>query len=63
MSLLAGNARRAAGQRDPAGPYSRWGLAVEAGRFHCNRDQAASFPDALATWVAIASIKAGDRQS
>jgi hypothetical protein len=27
----------------------------------CN--QAASFPDALATWVAIASIKAGDRQS
>jgi hypothetical protein len=26
-------------------------------------DQAASFPDALATWVAIASIKAGDRQS
>jgi hypothetical protein len=38
------------------------GSAVEAGRFHC-WDQAASFPDALATWVAIASIKAGDRQS
>ena len=29
----------------------------------CNWDQAASFPEALATWVAIASIKAGDRQS
>jgi hypothetical protein len=28
-----------------------------------NCNQAASFPDALATWVAIASIKAGDRQS
>jgi hypothetical protein len=28
-----------------------------------NWDQAASAPDALATWVAIASIKAGERQS
>ena len=28
-----------------------------------NCGQAASLPDAFATWVAIASIKAGDRQS
>ena len=28
-----------------------------------NCDQAASCPDALATWVAIASIKGGERQS
>ena len=28
-----------------------------------NGAQAASAPDALATWVAIASIKAGERQS
>jgi hypothetical protein len=29
----------------------------------CNADQAASAPEALAAWVAIASISAGDRQS
>jgi hypothetical protein len=28
-----------------------------------NLNQAATLPEALATWVAIASIKAGDRQS
>ena len=32
----------------------------EVGR---NRDQALSAPDALATWVAIASISGGERQS
>ena len=32
-------------------------------RRRSNWDQAASAPDALATWVAIASIKAGERQS
>src|SRR6266511_1947674 len=48
--------------KGPSRPRSYCGSDVRH-RFHCNRDQAASFPDALATWVAIASIKAGDRQS
>jgi hypothetical protein len=35
----------------------------QAGGVEGRSDQAASFPDALATWVAIASIRPGDRQS
>ena len=62
MSLMPKNAP--CGRAKGLGrPIFTCGSAVEAGRFHCNWDQAASFPDALATWVAIASIKAGDRQS
>jgi hypothetical protein len=34
-----------------------------SGNDACNADQAASAPEALAAWVAIASISAGDRQS
>ena len=59
----AENVPLAAGQR--AGRPLTHGLNFQPcrcrGRSH--RAQAASAPDALATWVAIASIKPGERQS
>ena len=45
---------------DPAGPQSPWGKGP--GRPGLP-DHAASAPDFFATWVAIASISGGDRQS
>jgi hypothetical protein len=56
MSLLAG-------KRAPCGRAKDRPPIFGARKPSANCDQAASFPEALATWVAIASIKAGDRQS
>jgi hypothetical protein len=57
------NVPLAAGQR--TGRHLRAAMSPSARRCRGRSDgaQAASAPDALATWVAIASIKAGERQS
>ena len=47
--------------RPPIGAWTQFSACRCRGRSH--RAQAASAPDALATWVAIASIKPGERQS
>jgi len=61
MSLLQGDASLAAGQRTRP-PMFVLRISLRAS-LPLQSNQAASFPEALATWVAIASIKAGDRQS
>jgi len=63
MFLLGGN-HPSGGRTKDRPPMAGWTQFL-AHRFRGRStwDQAASAPDALATWVAIASIKAGDRQS
>src|SRR5262245_46065226 len=51
------------GKGPAAHTRARLKLSAHRLRGRSNWDQAASAPDALATWVAIASIKAGERKS
>jgi len=60
MSLLA-RKRTTCGGKGPAASGSLRMNSQVVNTANCG--QAASLPDAFATWVAIASIKAGDRQS
>jgi hypothetical protein len=60
---LDGLPRHAAGQMTGRSYSCSTQLSVHRLRGRNHRAQAASAPDALATWVAIASIKAGERQS
>jgi hypothetical protein len=63
MSLLPKTAPLPAGQKGPGRPIFTLRISRRGRSLPLQLGQAASFPDALATWVAIASIKAGDRQS
>jgi hypothetical protein len=59
--------RKTSHSRPGKGPAAHLRAAMSPSARRCrgrsDGAQAASAPDALATWVAIASIKAGDRQS
>ena len=61
-NLLGGKrpTRGRAKARPPIGVWTQFSASMPSPQPWA---QAASAPDALATWVAIASIKAGDRQS